>query len=102
MNFSNFVIFFSDGLDALEDNLNDPNFQETVKKKFKEELLQRSNRWKEVIYDTEAAWSYFLGTKTAFDYAVIQTILSEIQKRHKTFEPKTLLDFGSGIGSVTW
>merc|ERR1719270_390139 len=46
--------------------------------------------------------SYFVGTKAAYDYACLKTILSEIKRREKKFHPKTLLDFGSGLGTVTW
>ena len=53
-------------------------------------------------YDKETAWAYFIGTKAAHDYAVMKTIMQEIAKRDKSFQPKTHMDFGSGIGTVSW
>jgi hypothetical protein len=44
--------------------------------------------------------AYFFA-KTAFDYAAMHKVMSEIHQRKKT-RPKTILDFGSGIGSSIW
>ncbi len=71
-------------------------------KVYKYELKKRLNRWKAVDYNHEAALGYFMGTKAAFDFACLTTILKEIQARQSQFAPETLLDFGSGIGTVTW
>ena len=66
------------------------------------EIKKRSQRWKNVEYDKEAAWAYLLGGKAAYDYACLKLILNEIKFRDKQFKPKTLLDFGSGVGTVSW
>lgn len=68
----------------------------------KKEIHKRSQRWKSVEYDKEAAWSYLLGGKAAYDYACLKSILNEIKTRDNQFKPKTLLDFGSGVGTVSW
>jgi len=83
-------------------NLDDPNLQFEIDKSTKRETKLRSDRWNEMIYDNEAAYSYFIGTKAAYDFACLKYVLSEIKKRDKKFQPKTLLDFGSGLGTVTW
>ena len=66
------------------------------------EIKRRSSRWKEVEYNNDAAWAYLLGGKAAYDYACIKAILTEIKQRDKAFKPKTMLDFGSGVGTVSW
>jgi len=83
-------------------DVNDPNLPYEIKNKTKHEISKRANRWKEMIYDNEAAYSYFCGSKAAYDFACMKNVLLEIQKRDKRFRPKTLLDFGSGLGTVTW
>jgi len=84
------------------DNLDDPETEERIKQSMNHHHKMRASRWKLVEYDNEAAWSYFIGTKAAYDFACMKNILSEIKFREETFQPKTLLDFGSGVGTVTW
>lgn len=57
--------------------------------------------WMPMQYDKYQSLLYMLG-RGAQDYAIIYRILSEIQTRDKEFKPKTLFDFGSGIGTVSW
>ena len=86
--------------------MDDPNFDPfqdgKINSDLKHKISKRANRWKQVIYDAESAWSYLIGTKAAYDYACLKYIFMEINKRRRGFEPKTLMDFGSGIGTVTW
>ena len=79
-----------------------PENEGRIKQSMKDHHKMRANRWKLVEYDSEAAWSYFIGTKAAYDFACMKKILSEIKFREEAFQPKTLLDFGSGLGTVTW
>lgn len=37
-----------------------------------------------------------------YNYFVYKRIFSEIQKRLPHFKPKTVLDFGAGLGSGAW
>ena len=82
--------------------LHSENLMNQIDKDVAKEIKKRSNRWKFVEYDSEAAWAYLLGGKAAYDYACIKFIMNEIKRRDKLFQPKTLLDFGSGVGTVTW
>jgi ribosomal protein RSM22 (predicted rRNA methylase) len=61
-----------------------------------------AQRWAPVEYDKEAAWSYFVGTKAAFDYSCLKLIMEEIKRKETQFQPRTLLDFGSGVGTGSW
>ena len=54
-----------------------------------------------VVYDHEAVFSYLLG-KTPFDYATAMRVLSEIKEREADFQPRTIFDYGSGVGSAIW
>lgn len=78
------------------DALKDMNAEIEVEKR------KRQGRWKMVEYNKEAALSYFMGTKAAYDFACLKTILLEIFFRAPDFAPKSLLDFGSGVGTVSW
>ena len=73
-----------------------------IEKDVTTEIKKRAHRWKLVEYDNEAAWAYLVGGKAAYDYACLKSIMGEIQARDRSFQPKTLLDFGSGVGTVTW
>ena len=53
-------------------------------------------------FEVEMSFNEFIGTKAAYDFACMKNILSEIKFREEAFQPKTLLDFGSGLGTVTW
>jgi ribosomal protein RSM22 (predicted rRNA methylase) len=45
--------------------------------------------------------SYLL-RKVPGSYAVAYKLMSEILKRNPSFSPKTMLDFGSGVGTWAW
>ena len=55
-------------------------------------------------YDEESAvWAYTFG-KSVFDYACMHTVMKEIKRRvpPNKFQPRTILDFGSGVGTSIW
>jgi ribosomal protein RSM22 (predicted rRNA methylase) len=41
-------------------------------------------------------------TRTPAQYAALCRVFNEMKLRDPSFKPKTLFDFGSGLGSVTW
>ncbi len=57
--------------------------------------------WKQIDYDETGAWSYLLG-RAAYDYATVYKVLKEVGRREPDFKPRTLLDFGSGVGTAIW
>ena len=94
---------YSQELDEAEQNFQrSESIMDKIDTEVKKEIHKRSQRWKSVEYDKEASWSYLLGGKAAYDYACLKSILNEIKVRDKQFKPKTLLDFGSGVGTVSW
>lgn len=62
---------------------------------------QKIYKWKPVTYDKPTALAYLV-VRLASDYASLTQIFNEIKQRDKEFQPTTLFDFGSGVGSVTW
>ncbi|KAK0166783.1 hypothetical protein PV327_004268 [Microctonus hyperodae] len=64
-------------------------------------LKKKISPWAPIQYDKYRGLSYMLG-RGAQDYAILYKIMKEIKTRDKKFRPKTLLDFGSGIGTVSW
>ncbi|XP_078064566.1 ribosome assembly protein METTL17, mitochondrial, partial [Mustelus asterias] len=52
-------------------------------------------------YDAQLSRIY-VAARLDGGYAVVTRVLHEIKKRVPEFRPRTLLDFGSGTGTVTW
>jgi len=78
------------------------NIQKDIRKQFhaKVELAE----WKAVDFeDRITAWSYIIG-KSAFDYAALKMVLAEVREESfkENFRPRTLFDFGSGVGTAYW
>ena len=54
-----------------------------------------------VHYDEAAAYAYLL-SKGAYDYASAARVMSEIKERDGEFRPRTIFDYGSGVGTAVW
>ncbi|KAE8290597.1 Methyltransferase-like protein 17, mitochondrial [Larimichthys crocea] len=52
-------------------------------------------------YDEELGVVY-MAARLAGGYAAVRRAMNEIKKRDPSFAPQTLLDFGSGLGTVAW
>lgn len=81
-----------------KDHLNDPNI---VKSQMNNMLKKTVYNWAPVKYDLIQSLCYLVG-RSAAEYSVLIRILSEIKSRDPDWKPKTLFDFGSGVGTVTW
>ncbi|CAL7933606.1 unnamed protein product [Xylocopa violacea] len=65
-------------------------------------LLQNSvYNWAPIQYDTYTSLAYLV-SRSVPEYSVLYKIFNEIVDRDKNFIPKTLFDYGSGIGTVMW
>ncbi|TKS79450.1 Methyltransferase-like protein 17, mitochondrial [Collichthys lucidus] len=64
------------------------------------ELLGESDG-EERRYDEELGVVY-MAARLAGGYAAVRRAMNEIKKRDPSFAPQTLLDFGSGLGTVAW
>ncbi|XP_039769916.1 methyltransferase-like protein 17, mitochondrial isoform X1 [Ornithorhynchus anatinus] len=64
-------------------------------------LRQVTYHWKELSYD-EGLSLVYMAARLDGTFAATSRAFHEIQKRLPDFQPRTLLDFGSGPGSVSW
>ncbi|RWS24819.1 RSM22-like protein: mitochondrial [Leptotrombidium deliense] len=51
---------------------------------------------------TDYNCALYLATRLAVNYAVLTAVFNEIKKDDPSFNPKTLFDFGSGLGTTMW
>uniref|UniRef100_A0A8C5Q433 Ribosome assembly protein METTL17, mitochondrial n=1 Tax=Leptobrachium leishanense TaxID=445787 RepID=A0A8C5Q433_9ANUR len=76
-----------------------------VKEKLRNVILKtlRKNvyHWQPLSYSDELSLVY-LAARFDGGFAAVTRALQEIRQRVPEFNPQTLLDFGSGVGSVTW
>ncbi|KAI4902057.1 hypothetical protein NFI96_027390 [Prochilodus magdalenae] len=79
----------------------DPNFEAKIKKKVLSELRKLTYHWMPLRYDAELGVVY-MAARLSGGYAAIMRALNEIKKRDPSFAPRTLLDFGSGLGTALW
>lgn len=73
-------------------------YLEKRQKKIERITSQSCVTWKDIEYDEYSSLTY-LGARLAPNYAAMLTVLNEIKKSDPEFLPKTILDFGSGIGT---
>ncbi|KAK2577856.1 hypothetical protein KPH14_001119 [Odynerus spinipes] len=45
---------------------------------------------------------YYIAGRSLYDYSVLYNVFNQIKNSDKNFKPKTIFDFGSGIGTVMW
>ncbi|CAK9798147.1 Methyltransferase-like protein 17, mitochondrial [Anthophora quadrimaculata] len=57
--------------------------------------------WTPILYDRYTSIAYLIG-RSVPEYSVLYKIFKEIHDNDKSFMPKTLFDFGSGVGTVMW
>lgn len=80
----------------------DPQLLETqIRKKVLAELKRTTYRWTPLRYNDDIAVLY-LAARVAGGYAAVCRALNEIKKGDPSFSPHSLLDFGSGVGTVLW
>ncbi|XP_048867575.1 methyltransferase-like protein 17, mitochondrial isoform X4 [Brienomyrus brachyistius] len=72
-----------------------------IRKKVLSALKKTTYHWTPLRYDDELCVVY-LAARLAAGYAAVRRALNEIKKRDPTFSPFSLLDFGSGLGTVVW
>jgi ribosomal protein RSM22 (predicted rRNA methylase) len=95
-------LILSVGIDSLSLS---PEQQEELKFRFKEQVIKRLkqavNYWRPVEYDEYKALLYMVA-RFAPEYMVLQRIFMELKTRDPDFQPRSLFDFGSGVGTATW
>ncbi|MGH0140551.1 UNVERIFIED_CONTAM: hypothetical protein FKN15_023219 [Acipenser sinensis] len=84
-----------------EGPLEQSRLEEKVRKQVLSELRKTTYHWKPLRYNEELSLIY-LAARLDGGYAAVSRALHEIKKRVPDFAPQTLLDFGSGTGTVAW
>lgn len=96
-------------IDRVKSQIKEEPQTETEEQKYKQKLQNKVNNillktiynWKPIKYDTHNSLVY-LFARFAAEYSVLTKIFSEIASRDPQFQPRSLFDFGSGVGSVSW
>lgn len=57
--------------------------------------------WKSINYNAFTSLVYLFG-RSIPEYSVLYKIFNEIYTHDKNFTPKSLFDYGSGVGTVMW
>ncbi|XP_043914435.1 methyltransferase-like protein 17, mitochondrial isoform X2 [Protopterus annectens] len=91
-------------LSAVHESL-DPLQVEEQKENLRRQVLAKLRKttyhWQPLNYDKELSLVYMAARMNGV-YAAVSRAFHEIKKRVPEFQPYSLLDFGSGTGSVTW
>lgn len=76
-------------------------FDRFINNRIEKLVAQRTYNWKSIDFNNQHVCHQYLLSRIAPEYNVIQMIFNEIQQRDPNFAPRSLFDFGSGIGTVT-
>nr|CAD7400929.1 unnamed protein product [Timema poppensis] len=71
--------------------------QKQVRRRFHECVYH----WKPIPYNHHKGLLYLLG-RSAAEFAVLFKIFCEMKQRLPNLAPRTIFDFGSGVGTTTW
>ncbi|XP_061587900.1 methyltransferase-like protein 17, mitochondrial [Cololabis saira] len=82
-------------------DIDEEALEHRIRKRVFSELRRTTYRWTPMKYDEELGVVY-MAARLAGGYAAVRRALNEIKKRDSAFAPQTLLDFGSGLGTVAW
>uniref|UniRef100_A0A665UBI4 Ribosome assembly protein METTL17, mitochondrial n=1 Tax=Echeneis naucrates TaxID=173247 RepID=A0A665UBI4_ECHNA len=82
-------------------DIDEEALEDRIKRKVLSELRRTTYHWTTMKYDEETGVVY-MASRLAGGYAAVRRALNEIKKRDPTFAPQSLLDFGSGLGTVVW
>uniref|UniRef100_A0A7N6A5F4 Ribosome assembly protein METTL17, mitochondrial n=1 Tax=Anabas testudineus TaxID=64144 RepID=A0A7N6A5F4_ANATE len=83
------------------EDIDEQVLEDNIRKKVLSELRRTTYRWTPMKYDEDLGVVY-MAARLAGGYASVRRALNEIQKRDPSFAPQSLLDFGSGLGTVVW
>lgn len=77
------------------------HYKKLVEGRVKSLMKMHIYNWTRIMY-TENNCLLYLFSRAPAEYAVLHRIFREIARRSPDFKPKSLFDFGSGVGTVTW
>ncbi|KAG7220862.1 hypothetical protein INR49_031314 [Caranx melampygus] len=82
-------------------DIDEEALEDHIRRKVFSELRKTTYHWTPMKYDEESGVVY-MAARLAGGYAAVRRALNEIKKRDPSFAPQSLLDFGSGLGTVVW
>ncbi|XP_028987802.1 methyltransferase-like protein 17, mitochondrial [Betta splendens] len=82
-------------------DIDEQMLEERIRKKVLTELKKTTYHWTPMKYDEELGVVY-MAARLAGGYAAVRRAINEIKKSNPAFAPQSLLDFGSGLGTVAW
>ncbi|XP_075685273.1 ribosome assembly protein METTL17, mitochondrial isoform X2 [Rhinoderma darwinii] len=85
----------------IESDLNIYQKEQKLKNDVLNSLRKNTYHWQPLSY-TEQFGLVYLATRFDGGFAAVSRALHEIYQRVPEFTPQTLMDFGSGVGSVSW
>ncbi|XP_028130761.2 methyltransferase-like protein 17, mitochondrial [Diabrotica virgifera virgifera] len=77
------------------------NFKHMVEHKIQRSINKQLYNWKPIKYDINNSLLYLIG-RSAAEYATLVKIFGEIETRDPSFKPKSIFDYGSGVGTASW
>lgn len=83
------------------EDIDEHALEERIRKKVLSELRRTTYHWTPLKFDEEMGVVY-MAARLAGGYSAVRRALNEIKKRDASFAPESLLDFGSGLGTVVW
>jgi hypothetical protein len=72
-----------------------PRTPEEIKKQ------PKGYKWRPIEYEGRTCLQYLAG-RVGADYSILRRIFAEFTARVPNFRPKSIFDFGSGVGTVPW
>lgn len=79
----------------------DKRIKQSISDRMNKLIKYRVYNWQSIKYDLKQSLIYLLA-RSAQEYAVLVKIMNEIAQRDPMFKPRSLFDFGSGLGMGTW
>ncbi|XP_072818860.1 ribosome assembly protein METTL17, mitochondrial isoform X2 [Vicugna pacos] len=83
------------------ENADSSKMEEKLREAVLRALRKTTYHWQELSYN-EGLSLLYMAARLDGGFAAVSRAFHEIQARLPEFQPKTLMDFGSGTGSVTW
>ncbi|XP_045057843.1 ribosome assembly protein METTL17, mitochondrial isoform X2 [Desmodus rotundus] len=83
------------------ENPDSPQTEEKLREAVLHALRKTTYHWQELSYN-EGLSLVYMAARLDGGFAAVSRAFHEIQTRIPEFQPQTLMDFGSGTGSVTW
>ncbi|KAM8935156.1 ribosome assembly protein METTL17, mitochondrial [Lycaon pictus] len=78
-----------------------PPAEERLRQAVLQTLRRTTYHWQELTYNERLSLVY-MAARLDGGFAAVSRAFHEIRTRVPEFQPQTLMDFGSGTGSVTW